>query len=387
MSGPTPVAAPAPEEPTGFTRREFFRPIAKASRVARKLEIKSGDASYPSTVFVQPDRLENRAVQAFVVILRTRGCRWALGGGCTFCGYVNDSFIRKIEPAELVQQFDRALERYHGEPILKIYTSGSFFDPYEVGDDAQVAIASRIPRTVEKLNVEAQAPDVTLDRVAAVVAALAARPAATVAGVGETHLEVGVGIEAAHAEVARFSVNKEFFLPDFVQASAVAAKAGASLKAYTMVKPPFLTEREALEEAVETARLTGPHASTVSLNPTNIQKHTLVEDLWKRAEYRPPWLWTVIEALKRSRAIIPAATAVKSDPVGGGMVRGAHNCGRCDDHALRAIQAFNVSQDVAVFDDVRCSCRERWADVLDLEAFYQGPLAPDPRDVIRAADA
>ena len=31
-----------------------------------------------------------------------RGCRWALGGGCTFCGYVNDSFIRKIEPSELV---------------------------------------------------------------------------------------------------------------------------------------------------------------------------------------------------------------------------------------------------------------------------------------------
>src|SRR5579884_3690107 len=92
-----------------FTRVKFYQPLAKASRDARHLTVKSGDATRPSTTFTQPDRIEGQEVEAFVVILRTRGCRWALGGGCSFCGYVNDSFIRKIEPAELVEQMRNAL--------------------------------------------------------------------------------------------------------------------------------------------------------------------------------------------------------------------------------------------------------------------------------------
>src|SRR5581483_11497344 len=192
-----------------FTRAKFYQPLAKASREARRLTVKSGDATHPSTTFTQPDRLEGEEVTAFVVILRTRGCRWALGGGCSFCGYVNDSFIRKIEPAELVQQMVRALESYHAEPILKIYTSGSFLDPYEVGEEAQAQIASLIPASVKKLNVEAQAPDVTAERVSAIRAAL--HPGAK--------LEIGVGLESANRLVARHSVNKEFFLDDFVTAA------------------------------------------------------------------------------------------------------------------------------------------------------------------------
>jgi radical SAM enzyme (TIGR01210 family) len=275
------------------------------------------------------------------------------------------------------------LEAYRGEPILKIYTSGSFLDPYEVGEEAQAAIAGRIPATVRKLNVEAQAPDVTAERVLPIVDALHEGPRAS----HPPKLEIGVGLETASPVVARFSVNKEFFLDDFVAASAIARQAGASLKAYTMVKPPFLTEFEALEDAVATACATGPWASTVSLNPMNIQSNTLVEALWKRGEYRPPWLWTVIEALRRSRAVLPPGVPVKSDPVAGGKTRGAHNCGRCDEHALRAIAAFNVTQDPAVFDDVACACQERWRDVLDLETFFQGPLSPDPRDTLRSGDS
>ena len=353
--------------PEAFTKVSFFKPLAKASREARKLEVKTGDPSYPSTTFTQPDRWEGEEVPAFVVILRTRGCRWALGGGCTFCGYVNDSFIRKIEPTELVEQFKHGLERYNGEPIVKIYTSGSFFDPYEVAEEAQVGIAALVPATVKKLNVEAQAPDVTHERAAAIRKAL--NPG--------TKLEVGVGLESANPVVARFSVNKEFFLADYENAAAVAKANGASLKAYTMVKPPFLTEREAIDDCLATARLAGPHSSTVSFNPMNIQKNTLVERLWKRGEYRPPWLWSVVHVLRESAKL--TTTPVKSDPVAGGKKRGAHNCGKCDDAVMRAIMAWNVSQDERVFSRLSCDCQEEWRDQLELEQFFQGPI-PDARD-------
>ncbi len=364
----------APSE--AFTKTAFYKPLAKASRDARRFFVKSGDATAPSTTFTQPDRLDGKEVSAFVVILRTRGCRWALGGGCTFCGYVNDSFIRKIEGNELVEQFRRALAEgsekgpaYGGEPVLKIYTSGSFLDPYEVPEDAQAAIAALVPADVRKLNVEAQAPDVTDARVAAITGAIDAHG---------TKLEIGVGLESSDATVARYSVNKEFFQADFEAAATRARGNGASLKAYTMVKPPYLTEAEAIEDCVQTARLAGPHASTVSFNPMNIQKNTLVSRLWQRGEYRPPWLWSVIEILKRGREVAPDTASLKSDPVAGGKIRGAHNCGACDDHALRAIAAFNVTQDPGVFDGLDCRCRGEWERTLELEAFAQGPL-PEPR--------
>jgi len=350
-----------------FTKVKFYQPLAKASREARRLTIKEGDATEPSTTFTQPDRLDGDEVTAFVIILRTRGCRWALGGGCSFCGYVNDSFVRKIEGHELVAQMVNALKRYRDEPIIKIYTSGSFFDPYEVPEESQREMAALIPASVLKLNLEAQAPDVTDARVAAIVGAL--QPA--------TKLEVGVGLESADPVVARFSVNKEFFLADFEEAARVAALHGASLKCYTMVKPPFLTEEEAIADCIATAKLAGPHASTVSFNPMNIQKNTLVERLYKKDHYRPPWLWSVVEVLQRGKEACPE-TVMKSDPVAGGKTRGAHNCGACDDNVLTAIQAFNVSQDPRVFARLDCACKQQWRDQLALEVMFQGTY-PDVR--------
>jgi archaeosine synthase beta-subunit len=351
-----------------FTRVKFYQPLAKASRESRHLTVKDGDPSYPSTTFTQPDRIDGEEVTAFVLILRTRGCRWALGGGCTFCGYVNDSFIRKIEASELVEQMRNGLKEYKGEPVLKIYTSGSFLDPYEVDEGAQRDIAALVPETVKKLNIEAQAVDVLAPRVAAIREVIPAH----------TKLEFGIGLESANRTVARYSVNKEFFLEDYERAAAVAAQHGASLKCYTMVKPPFLTEQEAIRDCIETARLAGPHSSTVSFNPTNIQKNTLVEQLWKRGQYRPPWLWSVVEALVRGKEACPG-TVMKSDPVAGGKHRGAHNCGKCDEHVLKAIAAFNVSQDPRVFGELSCECRAWWQDQLHAEAYFQGTM-PDLRE-------
>jgi radical SAM enzyme (TIGR01210 family) len=350
-----------------FTKVKFYKPLAKASREARHLTVKNGDPNQPSTTFTQPDRIDGEEVAAFVLILRTRGCRWALGGGCTFCGYVNDSFIRKIEPQELVEQMRNGLREYRGEPVFKIYTSGSFLDPYEVTEEAQVEIARLVPGSVRKLNVEAQAPDVTEARVQSIRAVLPQ----------ETKLEFGIGLESANRMVARYSVNKEFFLEDFQEAARAAKAHGASLKCYTMLKPPFLTEEEAIQDAVATAKLAGPHASTVSFNPMNIQKNTLVEDLWKRGQYRPPWLWSVVEALVRGKEACPG-TVMKSDPVAGGKNRGAHNCGQCDEHVMKAIAAFNVSQDPRVFAQLTCACRQAWRDQLAMEALFQGTF-PDLR--------
>jgi radical SAM enzyme (TIGR01210 family) len=137
-----------------------------------------------------------------------------------------------------------------------------------------------------------------------------------------------------------------------------------------MLKPPFLTEREALDDAVRTALLAAPHCDLLSINPCNVQSRTLVERMWRRGLYRSPWLWSVAEALQRISA--GTSTPVRSNPVGAGQERGAHNCGTCDQHVADAIEQFSLSRDPSLLPGAQCACREEWLDVLELEGFLQG---------------
>ncbi|MBI4392847.1 MAG: archaeosine biosynthesis radical SAM protein RaSEA [Euryarchaeota archaeon] len=326
-------------------------------------------------VWEQDDRVEDVEAKALVIILATRGCAWALHSGCSMCGYVNDSLMVKVSTADFVAQMESALaEAYRGQEILKIYTSGSFLDPTEVHPEAQEAIMARVPATVKKLIVEAQAQFVTAENVGRVMRTLKSRDGGALQ---VPSFEVAIGLESASDAVEQYSVNKDFRFPHFVEAAKVADETGTGIKAYILVKPPFLTEREAMLDCIDTARLAAPHSKTISFNPCNVQKNTLVERLFRRKEYRPPWLWSVVEILKEASLVAnpqakTGAKRVQSDIVGGGTKRGAHNCGECDERVLHAIAKFSVTQDRTLLMPLACECKTEWEATLELEGFLQG---------------
>ena len=136
-----------------------------------------------------------------------------------------------------------------------------------------------------------------------------------------------------------------------------------------MIKPPFLTEREAIEDAVNSANKITENKieGTISFNPVHIQNYTLVERLWHRHEYRPPWLWSVVEVIKKANSITKAR--LMSAPTAGGKSRGPHNCGKCDNTVLDAINKFSLSGDIAIFKELDCECQDKWCDIIELERF------------------
>jgi radical SAM enzyme (TIGR01210 family) len=167
-------------------------------------------------------------------------------------------------------------------------------------------------------------------------------------------------------------VNKYFDFEDFIAASEEAEAAGAGIKAYLLCKPPFLTEREAIADMKSSIRRCAEYAHTVSMNPCNVQRHTMVEELFFDGGYRPPWLWSVAEILEDTA---DAPAIVVSDPVGHGSDRGPHNCGECDDRVQKAIKDFDLRQDPTVFEQVSCECERTWEEVLQRETSYNQPLA------------
>ena len=55
-----------------------------------------------------------------------------------------------------------------------------------------------------------------------------------------------------------------------------------------------------------------------------------------------------------------------TSPSGGGSQRGVHNCGKCDEAALNALERFSFTQNPKDFN-VTCECYEKWQNYMASE--------------------
>jgi archaeosine synthase beta-subunit len=303
------------------------------------------------------DSLDGNESRAWVLILRTRGCSWAR---CSMCGYHGESAAATAD--DLLHQFETALLRRRGEKIAKVYTSGSFLDDREVPPDLRRRLLSDLSGAFRRVVVESRPEFVNG---AAVKDALSACPG----------LEIAMGLESASQRVLEHSVRKGFSFSDFERKAALVRQNGGRVRAYLLLKPPFLNEREALEDAVESALKAGPLCDTVSLNPVNIQRGTVVEQLWRRMIYRPPWLWSAAEAVRRAHLGLREAghpARLVCAPTAAGKRRGAHNCGLCDDSVAAALEEYSLSGAPSALDGAfarGCACLAEWNEVLEAGRF------------------
>ncbi len=301
----------------------------------------------PVAVWIEKERFHNEIVDCLTVILRTRGCSW---NRCLMCGYRRDT-DKRVTCDDLKVQLEKALKKGKAK-VLKIFTSGSFF---ELDKDFR----SFVYRTVrshgfERLIVESRPEfvyrlDEDLDEI-------------------DFEIEVGIGLETSNDFVREYCINKGFTFDDFKKACDFLRMRGVRVKAYLLLKPPFLSEREAIEDALRSVNDIKGMVDVVSLNPTNVQSGTYLERLWKMGLYRPPWLWSVVEVLRMSDV------EIISDPVGAGSLRGPHNCGNCDRYVLKAIRDFSLTQDKSIFEGLSCECIKHWKISLSLEDYSRIPL-------------
>ena len=311
------------------------------------------------------DRLKEGVIPSLTIILRTYGCyRSRIGQECTICGFARDSAGVPLSPEDLVAQFENAMTRRpDGEFMVKIFTSGSFTDTREIPLDARSRILGELDSDsdVKKVLIESRPEFVTQK---------------TVSDCRQTFckkLEIAIGVETSSDAIRLDCINKGFLFSDFIRASRVAHRFDSSVKAYLLLKPPFLSEGVAIRDIVKSVRDVSKYVEAVSINLCNVQKGTVLEKLYRRGDYRPPWLWSAIDVLRRAKAEDPDMI-ITSDPVGAGGKRGPHNCGRCDRDAAGAIDRFSLSQDV---DDlyIECDCQELWQKVVELgDLTYGAPI-------------
>ncbi|MCX6676494.1 MAG: archaeosine biosynthesis radical SAM protein RaSEA [Methanothrix sp.] len=308
-------------------------------RVERELDLRR-----PVTVWSSQDYQEGGPASSLTMILRTVGCRW---NRCTMCGYAGEGAPATAE--DLIAQFECAMQRSSMDvSVVKIYTSGSFLDSAEMPVTARDEILKRLAALgIKKLVIETRPEYVTPQTIEICLTSLPT--------------EFAIGLETASDLIRENAIRKGFSFQDFADAAEAVHRQGGRVKAYLLLKPPLLSEGQAMRDAIASARAARSHADILSLNLCNVQRNTVVERMWERGEFRPPWLWSALEVLKS----VPGP--IVCDPVGAGTRRGPHNCGECDDAVAAAIRTHALSQDVAPFQSLDCQCKSTWRELMEVE--------------------
>lgn len=308
------------------------------------------------TTWTEEEYWKGETKEVFSVIFRTRGCSWTHTSGCSMCGYYTDT-NPDIDLEDIEEQLDEASDQYKDEEIVKIYTSGSFFDPKEIPKDLALNILKSFDAS--KLVIESRPEFIDKDRIKRYAQGL-------------TELEVAIGLESANDFILDKCINKGFKYEDY-RKSVTEISNHVSIRTYLLLKPPFLHEKEAIEDIIRATEKISDLTDIISINPVNIQNGSLVERLWHRDLYRPPWLWSIIEILSK----IESDQTVFISNAGLGSERGAHNCGECDERILDWISTYNKTQDkktINSFYEDYCDCFEKWKREIDIEPFlfYRG---------------
>lgn len=300
------------------------------------------------TLWKEKDIVDGKISDTMVAIIRTNGCSWAKkGGGCTMCGYRAAS-LTGVTTEDLMKQVDRMMSRYKGEPFVKIYTSGSFLDTDEIPTEVRDRIFQEFSGC-RRILFESRPEYVTAD----------------VVSTFPKTVTLALGLESSDPKVMDVSIRKGFTPDDARKAGEIAKDAGLAVRSYLLLKPLYQQEGQAIRSTVLSARFADSFSDEISVNPVNVQKGTVVERIWKKGDYRPPWIWSLIEVFRQLSGTVDSR--IMSSPSGGGTQRGVHNCGECDRKMLDAIERFSFSQDLKDLE-VDCGCRERWKSYLTSEA-------------------
>lgn len=308
--------------------------------------------------------LDGKTVRRLIMVLTPHGCDYCLkSGGCFMCGEIAGSTLGLPILARLhISQFINAYWRQRGWniPWIMLYNEGSILNSIEVSPVARNTIFGILCSNAhERVTIESRPEYVTrgtlyeLKRIE-----LALEPARK-----DSTFEIGIGLEVQDETARKLCVHKGFTRTDYERAVKLIKSAGMRVLTYVLVKPPFFTEEEAIEEAIRTTEYAfNVGSDAVSLELTSIHSYTVVEYLWLKGLYRTPWLWSAIEIVKTTHHLGEIRIGGEPDTYYPHSSTAAHNDAKCTKKIWELIERFNCTNDMNALKDASCSCKEIWKE-------------------------
>lgn len=309
------------------------------------------------------DSTERKPIHRWVLLFPGSGCSWAKSehGGCYMCGFKSriDEIIKdiRISPRELIKIYKAAKSMASGEMAenLTIYNGGSFLNDDEIPLEVQLEICedvSSIP-SIRVLFIESRPEFVTEEKISLLVSKL-----------GGKKLKVGLGLECVSDDIRERCVNKGLSKKDFEKAVMLLRNNGVKVLTYVFIKPLYITEREAISEAIRTTNYAFQVGSNeVTLEAALVQRGTKMEEVYRKGDFRPPWLWSIIEVLKATYQLgmVNVGDFTDEPP----PVAIPHNCDKCSLKIANLFNKYKESHKIDTFNDIDCDCKSIWRESLD----------------------
>jgi radical SAM enzyme (TIGR01210 family) len=255
---------------------------------------------------------------------------------CLFCDLWKNTTDETVPEGAIVDQIDFALARLPLARHIKLYNSGNFFDSKAIPPGDLAAIAERVQRfrTVIVENHPRFCTHTMLEFRDQL----------------RGQLEVAMGLETIHPEVLP-ALNKRMTVEDFDHAAEMLAIGGVALRAFVLLKPPFLEEEEAVEWALKTMEHAFDQGARVcSVIPVR-GGNGVMDLLARRKEFAPPMLASLEKvaeagiAMGRGRVFVDLWDAEKFA-----------TCPVCAPARISRLSQMNLTQEI--LPKIACACGE-----------------------------
>lgn len=234
----------------------------------------------PYAWLVEPESAaDGRLVDVATVFLTNRECPFR----CVMCDLWKNTLAASVAPGQIPEQVRWALGQLPAAQHLKLYNAGSFFDPRAIPPEDYAEIA-RLAAPFERVIVECHPR-------------LVGRRCREFRGMLAGELEVAMGLETVHPEVLP-RLNKGMTLDDFAAAVRALREDGTGVRAFILVRPPWITDAEGVAWACRSLDYAfGLGVECCSLIPTR-GGNGAMEELAQDGHFAPPSLDALERALE-----------------------------------------------------------------------------------------
>ena len=292
------------------------------------------DPRRPYAFLVEPECTASGHVEDVATLFLTnRECPFR----CLMCDLWKHTTDTPVAVGAIPAQIDYALERLPPAQHIKLYNSGNFFDRKAIPPDDYPAIARRVEgfKTVIVENHPRLCDD----------ACLRFRDLLT------GSMEVALGLETIHPVVLD-RLNKRMTLGDFERAAAFLRRHDIAVRAFILVKPPFMDEEDGVEWAIRSIEWAfDVGVQCCSLVPTRAG-NGIMEQIEQAGLFAPPLpasLERVLEAglrMRRGRVFMDLWD-----------VERFYTCARCGPVRQARLRQMNLTQ--RLHPPVACDCMRR----------------------------
>ncbi len=254
---------------------------------------------------------------------------------CLMCDLWKNTLDQPTPTGAILKQIDYALARLPSAEVIKLYNSSNFFDPKAIPLADYLGIIERL-KSYERVIVEnhpklcGEACIEFNDKLNGV-------------------LEVAMGLETIHPDVLP-KLNKQMSAEDFKQAAEFLTKNGIDVRAFVLLNPPYLNDKqENIEWAFKTVQFAFESGagccSVIATRPGN----GIMDMLHEQGNYISPTLGMLEDVFELSFNLQQGRVFVDTWDIGF-----LSDCPVCFDARKHRLEKMNMDQ--KIYQRIACSC-------------------------------